>query len=93
MIEQFAEVLAGADAVAIAQIWAGRDPDTSVTSAAALAEAVARHNPGIPAAAPGTVEETAAWLAAQVRDGDAVLVMGGGRSYVIAERLIEALRE
>jgi UDP-N-acetylmuramate--alanine ligase len=92
MIEQFAEVLAGADAVAIAQIWPGRDPDTSITSAAALADAVARRNPAIPAAAPGTVEETAEWLAAQVRQGDVVLVMGGGRSYVIAENLVEALR-
>jgi UDP-N-acetylmuramate--alanine ligase len=92
MLEQFAEVLAGADGVAIAQIWAGRDPDTTVTSAAALAQAVARRNPLIPAAAPGTVEETAAWLAGQVRPGDVVLVMGGGRSYVIAEALVEALR-
>lgn len=91
MLEQFAEVLAQADAVAIADIWAGRDPDTSITSAAALAAAVSRHNPAIPAAAPGSVEDTASWLATQVRAGDAVLVMGGGRSYVIAERLLEAL--
>ena len=41
--------------------------------------------------APGTVEETAAWLARQVEPGDAVLVMGGGRSYRIAELLLEAL--
>lgn len=92
MLEQFAEVLAGADAVAIADIWASRDPDTTVTSAAALAEAVARRNPRIPAAAPGSVEATADWLAGQVRSGDAVLVMGGGRSYRIAELLVEALR-
>jgi UDP-N-acetylmuramate--alanine ligase len=92
MLEQFAEVLAGADAVAIADIWASRDPDTSVTSAAALAEAVARRNPRIPATAPGSVEATADWLAGQVRSGDAVLVMGGGRSYRIAELLVEALR-
>ena len=92
MLEEFAEVLAGADAVAIADIWASRDPDTSVTSAAALAEAVAHRNPGIPSAAPGSVEATAAWLAGQVRPGDAVLVMGGGRSYRIAELLVEALR-
>ena len=92
MLEQFAEALAGADAVAIADIWASRDPDTTVTSAAALAEAVARRNPGIPAVAPGSVEATAAWLAGQVRSGDAVLVMGGGRSYRIAELLVEALR-
>jgi UDP-N-acetylmuramate--alanine ligase len=92
MLEQFAEALAGADAVAIADIWAGRDPDTTVTSATALADAVARRNPRIPAAAPGSVEATADWLAGQVRSGDAVLVMGGGRSYRIAELLVEALR-
>ena len=40
-------------------------------------------------AAPGSVEVTAAWLASTVRDGDAVLVMGGGRSYRIAELLLE----
>jgi UDP-N-acetylmuramate--alanine ligase len=92
MLDQFAEALSGADAVAIADIWASRDPDTTITSAAALASAVARRNPRIPAAAPGSVEATAAWLAGEVRSGDAVLVMGGGRSYRIAELLLEALR-
>jgi UDP-N-acetylmuramate--alanine ligase len=91
LLEAFAEVLAAADAVAVAQIWAGRDPDTTVASAAGLAAAVARRNPAIPAAAPGTVEETAGWLATQVRDGDVVLVMGGGRSYRIGELLLEHL--
>jgi uncharacterized phosphosugar-binding protein len=38
------------------------------------------------------VEETADWLAPRVRRGDVVLVMGGGRSYVIAERLLAQLR-
>jgi UDP-N-acetylmuramate--alanine ligase len=91
LLDAFADVLAGADAVAIAQIWAGRDPDTTIASAAGLAGAVGRINPAIIAAAPGTVEETAAWLATQVRDGDAVLVMGGGRSYRIGELLLEHL--
>ncbi|HYO42431.1 MAG TPA: cyanophycin synthetase [Candidatus Limnocylindrales bacterium] len=91
LLEAFAQALAAADGVAIAQIWAGRDPDTTVASATALAEAVARRNPAIAAAAPGTVEETAAWLATQVHDGDVVLVMGGGRSYRIGELLLEHL--
>jgi phosphoheptose isomerase len=43
------------------------------------------------AKAPGSVEQTAAWLARQVRPGDAVLVMGGGKSYRIAELLVQAL--
>lgn len=91
MLGEFARVLATADCVAIADIWASRDPDTSITSAAALAEAVGRERPGIVAEAPGSVEETAAWLAHEVRSGDAVLVMGGGRSYRIAELLVRAL--
>ena len=91
LLDAFAEVLAAADGVVIADIWAGRDPDTTVASAAGLAEAVARRAPAIPVAAPGTVEQTARWLAGEVRSGDAVLVMGGGRSYRIGELLLEEL--
>jgi UDP-N-acetylmuramate--alanine ligase len=90
MLEQFADVLASADQVAIADIWAGRDQDTTVTSAAALAAAVTQRG-GPTASAPGSVEETADYLATQVKSGDVVLVMGGGRSYVIAARLVELL--
>ena len=93
MIDEFAEVLATADAVAIADVWAGRDPDQTITSAAALAGAIALRRPGLTAVAPGSVEATAAWLAGEVRAGDAVLVMGGGRSYRIAELLVAALAE
>ncbi len=91
LLDDFAAALAEADAVAIADIWAGRDPDTTIASAAGLAEAVARRAPGIPVAAPGSVEATATWLAGEVRSGDAVLVMGGGRSYRIGELLLEEL--
>jgi UDP-N-acetylmuramate--alanine ligase len=91
LLDEFAAVLATADAVAIADIWAGRDPDTTIASAAGLAGAVSARAPGIPAAAPGSVEATAAWLAEEVQDGDVVLVMGGGRSYRIGELLLEHL--
>jgi UDP-N-acetylmuramate--alanine ligase len=88
----FATSLATADAVAIADIWAGRDPDTSIASAAGLAALVADARPGITASAPGSVDATADWLARHVRDGDAVLVMGGGHSYRIATGLLERLQ-
>ena len=91
LLDAFADVLATADAVAIADIWAGRDPDTTIASSEGLARAVAQRAPGIPTAAPGSVEATAAWLAREVRAGDAVLVMGGGRSYRIGELLLEHL--
>ena len=91
MLEDFADALAGADAVAVADIWASRDPDTTITSPAKLAAAVRMRRPEIPSVAPGSVEATAAWLAEHVTEGDAVLVMGGGKSYRIAELLLEHL--
>ncbi len=91
LLDAFADALAAADAVVIADIWAGRDPDTTIASARGLADAVARRAPRIPVAAPGSVEATARWLAGEVRAGDAVLVMGGGRSYRIGELLLEHL--
>ena len=93
LLGEFAAALATADGVAIADIWAGRDPDITIASPGALATAVAHLRPEIPHAAPGSVEATADWLAGEVRSGDAVLVMGGGRSYRIGERLLEALEE
>jgi UDP-N-acetylmuramate--alanine ligase len=91
LLERFADVLArGADAVVVADIWAGRDPDTTIASAEELAVEVRRR--GLPdAAAPGNVDATADWLATRVRPGDVVLVMGGGHSYRIAAQLVEAL--
>ena len=91
MLSTFAEALAGADAVAVADIWAGRDRDTTSVSATDLAAAVAAVRPGIPVLAPGSVEATADALAREVRAGDAVLVMGGGASYRIGERLLRRL--
>jgi UDP-N-acetylmuramate--alanine ligase len=91
LLDGFSRVLATADRVLIADIWAGRDPDTTITSASALATAVA--SSGLPsAAASGPVEQTADILAAEVEPGDIVLVMGGGRSYVVADRLVHLLR-
>ncbi len=90
MLDRFADVLARADRVAIADIFAVRDPDTTIVSAADLAAAVEAR--GTPAIAPGSVEATADAVAPLIEPGDVVLVMGGGRSSVIAERLVATLR-
>ena len=90
MRDELAAALSEADRVVVADIWAGRDPDTSITSAAELAAATSRLL-GLPVAAPGSPEATAKHLSGVVRTGDVVLVMGGGRSYVIAERLVALL--
>jgi UDP-N-acetylmuramate--alanine ligase len=91
MLDAFAEVLATADRAVIADIWANRDPDRTITSAQALADATSARANGWQATAPGSPEATADHLASRVEPGDVVLVMGGGRSYVIAERLTELL--
>lgn len=91
MLEALADALGGADAVAIADIWASRDPDTTIASPAGLAAAVVARRPGIPVITPGSVEATAEQLAREVADGDVVLVMGGGRSYRIGEILLQRL--
>ncbi len=93
LLPEFADALATADAVAIADIWAGRDPDTTIASSSGLAAAVAERRADIPVEAPGSVEATADRLADQVRPGDAVLVMGGGQSYRIATGLLRRLEE
>ena len=90
MLDEFAEVLAEADRAAVIDIWAVRDPDRTITSAEALADAVTARS-AVPAAAIGSPEAAAAWLAGAVEPGDVVLVMGGGRSYVAAEQLVERL--
>jgi len=91
LLDDFAGALAAADAVVVADIWAGRDPDTTIASAQGLADAVSARRPDLTVAAPGSVEATAAWLSVEVRAGDAVLVMGGGQSYRIGELLLAAL--
>ena len=92
MLDDLAAALATADHVVITDIWAGRDPDTTITSAAELAAAVSAVS-GRGVAAPGSPEATADHLAERVQPGDIVLAMGGGRSYVIAERLAMLLAD
>lgn len=92
MLDGLADALAVADAVVVADIWAGRDPDTTIASPGQLANAVVLRRPGIPVFSPGSVDATAERLAREVRPGDVVLVMGGGGSSRIGHRLLELLR-
>ncbi len=93
MLDRFADALAEADAVGVADIFAIRDTDLTISSARGLADAVIARRADIPVIAPGSVEDTADALAGLVRPGDAVLVMGGGRSYLIGQRLLDRLAE
>ena len=93
MLGQFAEVLAGADAVAIADVWAGRDPDTTIASAARLAEAIASRRPGLPVLAPGPSTPPRTGWPRRSAPATSSWSWAAAASYRIAERLLERLEE
>jgi len=89
LLEGLAQSCSAADRVAVAEIFAVRDLDTTAVSAASLAERIAAL--GTPATAPGTVLETAAALLPSITPETVILVMGGGRSTELAVALARGL--
>lgn len=89
LLDGLAKSCSAADRVAVAEIFAVRDLDTTSVSAGDLADRIAAM--GTPAIAPGTVLETAAALLPSITPGTVVLVMGGGRSTELARALAEGL--
>ena len=89
LLDSLAAAASLADAVVVADIFAVRDPDLTISSPGALAAAIARH--GVPATAPGSVEDAADAIAATLPANSVVLVMGGGRSTLLATRLARHL--
>jgi UDP-N-acetylmuramate--alanine ligase len=92
LLDEFSTAFTDADEVVVAEIFASRDTAEALraTSAAALADAVERAS-GVPAIATGDVDATTTYVAEHLRAGDAVLVMGAGKSYRIARGLAQAL--
>ncbi|MGH2445764.1 MAG: UDP-N-acetylmuramate--L-alanine ligase [Candidatus Limnocylindria bacterium] len=90
LMDAFSTSFTDANEVVIADIFASRDTPEAMasTSAEALADAIERAS-GIPAMATGDVDATAAYVAGHLTSGDAVLVMGAGKSYRIARGLAE----
>jgi UDP-N-acetylmuramate--alanine ligase len=92
LLDAFAGAFGEADEVVIADIFASRDTDAArrATSAEALADAIERVS-AVPTIATGDVDATTTYVADHLRQGDAVLVMGAGKSYRIAHGLKAAL--
>jgi UDP-N-acetylmuramate--alanine ligase len=91
LMDAFATAFTDADEVVIADIFASRDTPAAMaaTSAEALADAIERN--GVPAIATGDVDATTEYVADHLGRGDAVLVMGAGKSYRIARGLAARL--
>jgi UDP-N-acetylmuramate--alanine ligase len=92
LMDEFATAFSDADEVVIADIFASRDTPEAIasTSAEALADAIERTS-AVPAIATGDVAATTDYVADHLGTGDAVLVMGAGKSYRIARGLAERL--
>jgi UDP-N-acetylmuramate--alanine ligase len=92
-LDEFARSFTDADEVVIADIFASRDTDASLraTSAEQLADAIERIS-AVPTIAGGDVDQVTSYVAEHLRPGDAVLVMGAGKSYRIARGLAAALK-
>jgi UDP-N-acetylmuramate--alanine ligase len=91
-LDEFAHAFTDADEVVIVDIFASRDTDASLraTSAEALADAIERTS-AVSTMAGGDVHAATAYVAEHLSPGDAVLVMGAGKSYQIAQGLKAAL--
>ena len=91
-LDEFAHAFTDADEVVIVDIFASRDTDASLraTSAEALADAIERTS-AVSTMAGGDVDAATTYVAEHLRPGDAVLVMGAGKSYQIAQGLKTAL--
>lgn len=92
LMDGFSTAFTDANEVVIADIFASRDSPEAMasTSAEDLADAIERAS-GVPSIATGDVEATTEYVADHLGSGDAVLVMGAGKSYRIARGLAERL--
>jgi UDP-N-acetylmuramate--alanine ligase len=92
LIDAFSTAFTNANEVVIADIFASRDTPEAMaaTSAEDLADAIERAS-GVPSIATGDVDATTEYVADHLGDGDAVLVMGAGKSYRIARGVADRL--
>jgi UDP-N-acetylmuramate--alanine ligase len=90
MFDEYAAAFGTADEVVVADVFAARDPDTTIVTAEDLADAIERVS-AVPAIATGDVQATAAYVAEHVRAGDAIVTLGIGSSHKIAASIADAL--
>ena len=90
MFDEYAAAFRTADEVVVADVFAARDPDTTIVTSERLADAIEEVS-AVPAIATGDIHQTAAYVADHVRAGDAVVTLGIGSSHKIAAGIAQAL--
>jgi UDP-N-acetylmuramate--alanine ligase len=91
LAQEFGAALAGADAVAVTDVYRAREEPIEGVTGKLVVDAVADARPGMVLAWTPTIEEGARFVAAQARAGDRVLTLGAGDVDRAAELILEAL--
>ena len=78
LARELAAALAGADSVAVTDIYAARETPIAAVSGKLVVDALAELRPGMPVAWTPSVEEGARYLAGLIRTGDRVVTIGAG---------------
>jgi UDP-N-acetylmuramate--alanine ligase len=91
LAREFGAALAGADAVAVTDIYRAREEPIEGVTGKLVVDAVADARPGMVLAWMPSVEEAARFVAAQARAGDRVLTLGAGDVDRAADLILEAL--
>jgi UDP-N-acetylmuramate--alanine ligase len=91
LAREFGAALAGADAVAVTEIYRAREKPIQGVTGKLVVDAVADARPGMVLAWTPRVEEGARFVAAQARAGDRILTLGAGDVDRAADLILEAL--
>ena len=91
LARDFGAALAGADAVAVTDIYRAREEPIEGVTGKLVVDAVADARPGMVLAWMPSVEEAARFVAARARAGDRVLTLGAGDVDRAADLILEAL--
>ena len=91
LARELAEALAGADAVAVTEVYGAREELAPGVTGKLVVDALAEARPGIPVAWTPAPEDGVRFLAARARSGDRVLVVGAGDVDRAVPRLLEEL--
>jgi UDP-N-acetylmuramate--alanine ligase len=89
LARELARALALADVVAVADVYPAREEPVTGVTGKLIVDALAEVRPGMPLAWTPTIEDGAAFLAAQLQAGDRVVTLGAGDVDRAATSLLE----
>jgi UDP-N-acetylmuramate--alanine ligase len=91
LAHDFGRALAGADAVAVADVYAAREEPLHGVTGKLVVDAVSEARPGARVAWTPAAADGARWLVGLARSGDVVVTVGAGNVDACVPTILEAL--